>query len=98
MTVTNGGPAAAAGSTLTGKVSKSVKRLKPGSPCKLGKGKKGKRTFTCDLGNLAEGSTTTVKLKGKLAKKAKAAKLKVRVATTTTDATPGNDPPRSSRR
>jgi uncharacterized repeat protein (TIGR01451 family) len=91
VTVTNGGPDAATASVLTGTVSKGVKRLKPGSACKLGAGKKGKRSFTCDLGDLAAGSTTTLKLKGKLAKKAKRAKANVRVTTTTTDPTPAND-------
>jgi hypothetical protein len=89
--VTNGGPDAAGDAVLTGKVSKKIKKLKPGSPCKLGPGKKGKRAFTCDLGQIADGGTATVKLKAKLAKKAKSAKASVRVASSTTDPSPGND-------
>jgi CSLREA domain-containing protein len=91
VVVRNGGPDAATDVTLTGKVSKKVKRLKPGSPCELGAGKKGKRSFTCDLGQIADGGTATVKLRAKLAKRARAGKASVRVSSQTPDPSGGND-------
>jgi len=91
LTVTNAGPGGATDSVLTGAVSKKVKRLRPGAPCKLGAGRKGKRTFTCELGDLAAGATTTIKLRAKVARKARAAKARVGVTTTAADTNGGND-------
>lgn len=91
ISVRNAGPDAAAGAVLTGQVSKSVGKVKAGSPCVLGKGKAGKRKFTCDLGEIAAGSARSLKLKATLKAGAKSVKAKVRVTSSTPDPNGGNN-------